>query len=262
MKVSEIECKTALSPSGIYGWVHALNPYRGCMHGCRYCFAPNIIRQPRATWGTYVKVKKNIPTVLAKELKKLTPALVGVSSVTDPYQEIEEKYHITRYCLEQLLKYKFPVSVITKSPLVLRDIDLLRKFTYSEITVTITTLDEKISNKLEPNAPSISERLDALRKLSNEGFNTYAFLGPLLPSLDPDQVTAFIEKIQATGVKTIMVDTLNLKPGVWSDVKKSLNDFPNIKDIFYKRLFQDLNYYPKIFKKIESECIRCGMNFE
>ena len=262
MKITEMECKTALSRSGIYGWVYALNPYRGCMHSCRYCFAPNIIRQPRATWGEEVKVKKNIPNILAKELKHLTPALVGVSSVTDPYQKIEEKYKITRSCLEQLLKYKFPVSIITKSPLVIRDIELFKKFSYSEITITITTPDNRLSNLLEPKAPSTAERIEALTKLSDEGLNTYAFIGPLLPSLEPEQVPEFIDQIKSTGVKTIMVDTLNLKPGIWQDVESALGKIPEIRDKFYRRLFKEPEYYPDMFDHIEAECIRHGVNFD
>ncbi|WP_455391953.1 radical SAM protein [[Eubacterium] cellulosolvens] len=262
MKISEMSSKTALSRSGIYGWVYALNPYRGCMHGCKYCYASNIIRQPRASWGTEVKVKKNIPTILSKELKRLTPALVGISSVTDPYQEIEKEYNITRYCLEQLLKFKFPISIITKSPLVIRDIELFKKFSYSEITITITTLDEQLSRILEPNAPSTTKRLEALTKLSAEGLNTYAFLGPLLPALEPDQVPEFINQIKSTGVKTIMVDTLNLKPGIWQDVEKALENLPATRDLFYRRLFQEPEYYPEIFNLIDSECIRHGINFE
>jgi DNA repair photolyase len=232
------------------------------MHGCKYCYAPNILRQRRDDWGESVQVKKNIPVVLGKELKKLKPALVGISSVTDPYQDIEDKYKLTRYCLEQLLKFKFPVSMITKSPLILRDIDLLSKFDYSEITITITTLDQSISNILEPNAPTISKRLDALTKLSDSGFNTYAFIGPLYPTLEPEQVQGFIERIAETGVQTIMVDTLNLKPGIWPNVEKALSLEPELKEIFHSRLFKDRKYYTKIINQIENTCSKIGINFE
>jgi DNA repair photolyase len=200
--------------------------------------------------------------VLAKELKRQTQGLVGVSSVTDPYQRIEEKYQLTRYCLEQLLRYKFPVSIITKSPLILRDIELIKKFSYSEITITVTTTDDKVSKILEPFAPTISKRLEALTELSNEGLNTYAFLGPLYPTLEPDMVPEFIEQIEATGVKTIMVDTLNLKPGIWPDVERALNSMPEIKDVFHQRLFKDKEYYPTIFELIRKECNNRRVSFE
>ncbi len=262
MKITEISCKSALSPSGIYGWVYALNPYTGCEHGCRYCYAPNILRVKRQEWGEYVKVKRNLPIVLAQELKKKPPGLVGLSSVTDPYQPIEKNMNITRYSLELLLKHKFPVSLITKSPLVLRDLDLLTQFEYNEVTLTITTLDEVLSKILEPNAPPPSSRLAALDKLGNEGLNTYAFLGPLYPNLELQEVPDMIDAIAATGVGTIMVDTLNLKPGIWSDVKAALAGEPALQDTFYRRLFIEKDYYRNIFQDLESYCRKVGVKFE
>jgi DNA repair photolyase len=262
MKISEIQCKTALSRSGIYGWQFTINPYRGCEHSCKYCYAPNILRVSRSTWGSFVDVKKNIPTILSKELKRTKPALVGISSVTDPYQPLEEKYKVTLYCLEQLQKNKFPISIITKSPLILRDIDVLKKFEHSEITISISTLDDSISRILEPKAPTIKQRLDALTKLSAEGFNTYAFLGPLLPILNTENVSEMISRVADTGVNTIMVDSLNLKPGIWDDINEAFINEPEIKDIFNLRLFSDKNYYKNIFNQIKNECENRGINFE
>jgi len=264
MNVSETVCKSALSRSGIYGWVYALNPYRGCEHACRYCYTPNILRLPRSSWGTFLEVKKNIPTVLAKELKQLKPALVGISSVTDPYQKCEEQFQVTRYCLEQLIKFKFPVSIITKSPLILRDLDLLGRLTHVEITITITTLDDRLAQLLEPKAPAITERLGALKILSEHGLNTYAFLGPLLPTLEPEEVPEFIARLSETGVKSVMTDTLNLKPGVWQAITSTLEATPGmetVKKLFQHRLFLDKKYYPTIFSLIRSECNKNGLNF-
>ncbi|MCK5562127.1 MAG: radical SAM protein [Thermoplasmata archaeon] len=262
MKITEINCKSALSPSGIYGWVYALNPYTGCEHSCRYCYAPNILRIRRQEWGEFVKVKRNLPTVLARELKRKPPGLVGISSVTDPYQPIEAKLNITRYAIELLLKHKFTVSLITKSPLILRDLDLITQFEYNEVTLTITTLDEVLCKILEPNAPPPRSRLKALEKLSNEGLNTYAFIGPLLPTLELQEVPEMIDAIAATGVGTIMVDTLNLKPGIWSDVEAALVDYPEIRDVFYKRLFVEKDYYRNIFQEIETYCRKVGVAFK
>lgn len=262
LKITEKECKTALSYSGIYGWNYTINPYRGCLHGCKYCYAPNILRVPRASWGTYVEVKKNIPKILSKELKRHTPGLVGMSSVTDPYQKLEEKFKLTRYCLEQLLRFNFPVSIITKSPLILRDIDILKKFQYSEITISISTMDEQLSNILEPNAPKLTERIDALTLLNDEGLNTYAFFGPLLPTLELDQVTELIQKISQTGVKSVMVDSLNLKPGIWPQLKNALEEYPEIRKNFYNRLQVDRDYYPKVFSLIKDKVEAKGLKFE
>jgi DNA repair photolyase len=261
MKITEINSKSALTPSGIYGWVYSLNPYTGCEHGCTYCYAPNILRVKRQEWGQYVKVKRNLPVVLAQELKKKPPGLVGISSVTDPYQPIEEKLNITRYSLELLLKHEFPVSLITKSPLIVRDIDLITQFDYNEVTLTVTTLDEKLSKILEPRAPDPSSRLEALKKLSQEGLNTYAFVGPLYPTLEPEDIPEFIDNIAGTGVGMIMVDKLNLKPGIWKDLETVLEVHPELRDVFYDRLFADKNYYQNIFAEIEAYCNKTGVKF-
>jgi DNA repair photolyase len=262
MKYIEKACKTALSHSGIYGWEYVINPYRGCEHGCKYCYAPNIVKTSRTTWGQEVEVKKNIPNILAKELKNKKPKLVGLSSVTDPYQPLEEQFRLTRYCLEQLLRYKFPISIITKSPLILRDIDLLKRFEYSEITISISTINNKISHLIEPKAPSVRVRLEALEKLSENGLNTYAFLGPLLPIVEPEEIPEFVETLQQTGVKTIMVDTLNLKPGIWSDIEQFLKNERYTLEKIRNRLFNNKNYYPDIFNLIKKECETRKINFE
>jgi DNA repair photolyase len=265
IKITETSCKHALSRSGIYGWCYTINPYRGCGHSCVYCYAPNIIKAPRVDWGLYIEVKKNMPNILAKELKRLgidKKGLTGLSSVTDPYQKIEEKYNLTRYCLEQLLKYQIPISIITKSPLVIRDIDLINKFDHAEVTISISTLDEQLAQIMEPKAPSIGSRLEALKSLSDDGLNTYAFLGPLLPVVDPRDIPDIMESIFKTNVGTVMMDSLNLKPGIWDALSQALNDYPGLRDIFKQRLFKNKNYYLEISDSIKRECLKNDVNFE
>ena len=94
MKIREVKCKSALSSSSLPGLDYSLNPYRGCQHNCAYCYVPNVLRIQRKEWGSFVEVKTNIPVVLSKELKKKKPGVVGLSTVTDPYQPIEKKYHL------------------------------------------------------------------------------------------------------------------------------------------------------------------------
>ena len=98
--------------------------------------------------------------------------------------------------------------------------------------------------------------------LSSEGLNSYAFLGPLLPVLEHEDVHAFIDRLAGTGVQTVMVDTLNLKPGIWPSIEKALEGFPEIKNKFQERLFNNKNYYPMIIDKIRSECLRQGLKVE
>jgi DNA repair photolyase len=132
-------------------------------------------------WGSFVDVKMNAPELLSKQLKRAQRGTVMLSSVTDPYQPAEAKYKLTRKCLEALALYQFPVSILTKSPLVLRDMDIITDINDIEVGLTITTDNDKVRKIFEPDAPPISARIDALKKLHNEGISTYVFIGPLLP---------------------------------------------------------------------------------
>ena len=168
MKITEVECKSALSSSSLPGLDYSLNPYRGCQHNCAYCYVPNVLRISRLEWGGFVEIRKNMPLILAKELKNKKSGVVGISTVTDPYQPMEKKYNLTRYCLEQLLIHDFPVFIQTKSKLVLRDLDLISKFSNAEIMFSIGTLNEDERKILEPGASSINDRLNTLKKCSDE----------------------------------------------------------------------------------------------
>lgn len=149
-------------------------------------------------------VKINTPEILQKQLKRARMGRVMVSSVTDAYQPIESKYKLTRQCLEILLQSQFPVDILTKSPLVLRDIDLIKKFKDIEVGITITTHDEKISRVFEPNAPSIMARMRTLNTLHDNRIKTYAFIGPVLP-MNPETLS---EKINPH-VDSIIIDRMN-----------------------------------------------------
>ena len=127
-----------------------------------------------------------------------------ISSVTDPYQPIENKYKLTRQCLEVLLLYQFSIDILTKSPLVLRDLDLIEKFKETEVGITITTDDDEIRKIFEPTAPPIGARIHALKTLCEKGINTYAFIGPLLP-MNPE---ALSEKI-GPHIHSVLIDRMN-----------------------------------------------------
>jgi len=207
MHISPIIAKSILNKTGIPGFSYCLNPYIGCQHGCRYCYASFITKRfsPHAErWGEFVDVKINAPIVLAKEIKRARKGLVYVSSITDPYQPVEGEYGLTRKCLELLLGSQFPVNIQTKSPLVLRDLDLLRKFEDIEVGMTITTDDERIKKLFEPSAPSISSRISALKRLREEGIKSYAFIAPMLP-LNPRKIIELLGK----AVDYILIDKMN-----------------------------------------------------
>src|SRR5512136_356476 len=160
--VKEIRAKSILSPSKIYPWV--INPYTGCQHGCSYCYARFMKRVTghREPWGEFVDVKINAPDLLKVEIKKKKRGRVWISGVCDPYQPLEAHYKLTRQCLEILVQHHWPVVIQTRSPLVLRDIDILRGAPDVEVGFSVTTADDSIRKLFEPRAPSIDARIQAL----------------------------------------------------------------------------------------------------
>jgi DNA repair photolyase len=155
-------------------------------------------------WGSFVDVKINAPEVLRRQLKRIKRGNIIISSVTDPYQPAEAKYKITRKCLEALAPCQLPVSILTKSPLVLRDIDIISRFKDIEVGLTITTDDDKMRRIFEPEAPPVPARIDALKKLHKAGISTYVFIGPLLP-MNPESLAGQISPF----VNRILIDRMN-----------------------------------------------------
>jgi DNA repair photolyase len=206
LTIREIDVQTVLSKSGIPGVDYCINPYVGCFNGCRYCYATFMKRYTghREAWGSFVDVKVNGPEVLHRQIRKAPKGKVMISSVTDPYQPTEEKYRLTRQCLGILLRYQFPVDILTKSPLVLRDVDLIKEFKEIEVGITVTTDDETIKGIFEPQAPSIDTRIHTLKTLYENGVKTYAFIGPLLP-MNPE---ALSERINPY-VQSVLIDRMN-----------------------------------------------------
>lgn len=206
MIIQEIKAKTILVRSRITEKAYCLNPYIGCQHGCRYCYATFMKRFTghKEEWGKFVDIKINAPLLLAKELSRAQKWEIIISSVTDPYQPLERRYKLTRQCLEILLKQQFPISILTKSSLVLRDIDLLTRFDQCEVGLTISTDKDRIRRLFEPFSPAISERIRALRKLHRQGMRTYAFIGPILPQ-KPEQLA---QQLLGT-VDFVYIDRMN-----------------------------------------------------
>jgi len=206
VKIREIFSKSILTKTAISGFDYCLNPYVGCGHGCLYCYASFIKRFTghKEPWGYFVDVKINAPNLLFKQIKRATPCIVALSTITDPYQPLEKHYKLTRRCLEILLDYQFPINILTRSSLCLRDIDLFKKFNEIEVGVTITTNDDNIRRIFEPRSPSIQLRIDALKSLQQENIKTYAFIGPILP-LDPLKLVEMLKGI----VNEILIDRMN-----------------------------------------------------
>lgn len=216
--IREIFGKNILTKTGIEGYDYCINPYVGCAHGCRYCYASFMKRftghlEP---WGEFVDVKVNAPEVLRRQLQRARVGSVLIGTVTDPYQPVEKHYRITRGCLEALLERQFSVNVLTRSPLCVRDLDLFKKFEDFTIGLSITTDSEKIKKVFEPHSPSIQVRIQALQTLHREGVRTYAFIGPMLP-LNPDRLLETLTGI----MDEVLIDRLNYSNKVKSLYRKA-----------------------------------------
>jgi DNA repair photolyase len=185
MIVNEISAKTVLSKSKVFDY--AVNPYVGCEHKCTYCYARYIKRFTGHTeeWGDFVDVKVNAAELLEREVQRKRVARVWVSGVCDPYQPLEKLYELTKRCLEVLSAHQWPVTIQTKSPLVLRDRPLLRTFNDVEVGFTITTAEERVKKIFEPNTPSIEKRIRTLGELKSIGVRTFAMIAPMLPEPEP-----------------------------------------------------------------------------
>ena len=212
MKYVEIYVKTALSKSGLESTDYALNPYKGCEHRCVYCYSPYVIHMPLEEWNGVVYVKRNLPTVLDKELKK-KKGFITIGTVTDAYQPAEKKYEITRKSLEVLRRHRRDISILTKSSLILRDIDIIERIPHAEIGVTITTLQEEWRRKIEPNASSIDERLRILEEFRGKAI-TYAFIGPIFPDILMDDLPELLNLLKEFGVSYVIFDRFRYKEGM------------------------------------------------
>ncbi|MCL6090704.1 MAG: radical SAM protein [Candidatus Thermoplasmatota archaeon] len=183
MKIVEYEAKKGISRSNLPELDYAVNPYSGCQHRCLYCFAINFTSVPEAreNWGKVVYAKTNIVKLLKQEINGLRRGIVGISTITDPYQPAEAKYKLTGGTVELLAKNGFRVTIQTKSPLARRDIEIFKRYRNSlDLGVTITTLDRRKAMIIEPQTPSPQERSRLLIDLKEEKIPTWIFLGPII----------------------------------------------------------------------------------
>lgn len=193
------------------GFEASINPYRGCEHGCVYCFARPTHEYLGFSAGldfeTKIMVKENLPELLRKELssRKWKPQTIVMSGVTDCYQPIERKLKLTRRCLEVLAEFRNPVAIITKNFLVTRDLDLYRelaKFNAVWVNISVTTLDEKLTPKLEPRASLPKHRLAAIRALSDAGVSVNVLVAPVIPGLTDHEIPAIIKAAREAGAQS------------------------------------------------------------
>jgi len=247
MKIAEVYCKNALSRSKISGMDYALNPYIGCEHGCVYCYAEFMKKYTnhKEEWGEFVDAKINIVDRLRQQIKRTKPGTIMIGTVTDAYQPIEEKYQLTRRCLEILADFDFPIHIQTKSDLVLRDVDILKWIKNKEVGFTITCIDPKIEELFEPKASKLEKRFEALRRLKENNIPVFVFFGPILPffSDNKESIESLLERLKNLGIGEIYFDKMNYVGAKWRKIRTFLEvNFPYALN-YYKSVANDGKSY-------------------
>lgn len=251
MEIKEIEAKSILVKSNLPGADYVINCYTGCAFGCSYCYASfmgRFVGKKISDWGEYVYAKVNAPELLEKDLQKLKNKGEGItvllSSVTDPFQAAETKYKLSEKCLKVLADYDFEgtVSILTKSPTVLKVLPLLKQLKNIDVGITITTTDDKISHYFEKFAPNASARINTLTKLNEAGIKTYAFLGPLLPHFvaEKEKLKELLDAIYKTGTRRLFIEHINLASYIKERMLRELKDIdPDFLKKFYSSQSRD-----------------------
>jgi DNA repair photolyase len=264
-KYSSMKCKTALSPSRLPGLKYSLNPYLGCEHGCAYCYSPSTFRDEwmGLNWGKFVRAKNNIVEVLEHEVTRKPKGTAGVSTVTDPYQPLEAKLELTRKCIEILSEHDFPVSIQTKSSLVLRDADLISPEKF-DVGVTITTMDRGLASKIEPRASPPDARVQVLDEFSSRGVKTWIFLGPIIPEVnDGEDSLGRIIEIAGRTKSRLMYDKLNLKRWVLDRAAPLIEqEIPGLAERLPALLSMNSEWWRKTYSAVESICKELGVQYE
>lgn len=240
--------KTILSrnDSPDIGFEYSLNPYRGCEHGCIYCYARPTHEYLGFSAGldfeSRILVKERAPDLLRKALlsPRWKPQVIVLSGVTDPYQPIERKLRITRRCLEVLAEFRNPVAIITKNHLVTRDLDLLmelNRFQACGVYLSITSVSASLSARMEPRASTPRRRFEALRELSAAGIPCGVMAAPIIPGLNDEQIPAILESAAEAGARRAGYILVRLPHGLRELFSDWLaTHFPDRRDRVLNRL--------------------------
>ena len=247
----EIRATQALSSSKLSDYV--VNPYLGCSHGCKYCYVQRYFRSrvtPPAPWGDETYARINIGDLARRETRTKSPGRVLLSSMCDAYQPMESRYRLTRSVLECLIEGRFPISVLTKSSLVLRDIDILAEGEATEVTFSVSSLDPKIHRAFEPRATPPNGRLEALRAVLDSGVKGGLFVAPHIPSADSfdSQYMLLFERVVEFGLKELTFDSLNYSSVMKRAIMRTYeSEYPQGKGSFV-RLLEDPGAYDRMWR--------------
>jgi DNA repair photolyase len=251
----EEPCRSALNRVRGMPFEWSLNPYMGCAHRCTFCyvraFEARADRPSDDRYGASIRVKTNVAEVLRRELARPSwdPSPIAIGAATDPYQPAEGRYRLTRACIEVLGDAANPFSLITRGPLVVRDIDVLAAAARrAEVSVTfsVPTLDREIWRRTEPGTPPPHQRLRAVKALVDAGIKASVGMAPLLPGLSdrPELMAQVVREARAAGATGIWANLLYLKPGTREHFLAALErDWPELLPE-YERLYAGRAYLP------------------
>ena len=248
MKISTTQSKDILVRSKLPASDYVANPYVGCTHNCRYCYASFMKRFTGhdEEWGSFLDVKEYSSDKLPRDLKGKT---VLLSSVTDPYNPYESKYHKSREVLELLSRTDAHIEILSKSDLMLRDMDLLKKIPGLSVGISLNTLDESFRRDMEPGAPSVERRIKVLETLHAEGINTYLFISPIFPYIT--DIRPIIDAVSGSADK-ICFENLNLRGAAKKEILAYIEKkYPQYLD-GYRRIYSegDISYWQQLEAEI------------
>lgn len=273
----EIECKSIINrvqaPGMPFKWT--INPYRGCQHACVYCFARGTHQYLGYDSGrdfeSRIIVKTNAAEVLRQQLRRpgWNRELIVLGSACDPYQQAETKYGITRGILEVLLQYAQPVHMLTKSSMVLRDLELwarLARVADAQVAFSVPTLDEEVWRKLEPGTARPTKRLQALRRLADAGVSCGLMLAPIVPGVTDDE--AHLEEVIRAavehGASFVAPNVLHLRPGTKEWFMPALRAaYPHLLlryQRFYRGSYAPRRYTDEVLAKVAELREKWGLN--
>jgi DNA repair photolyase len=252
----EEPCKSGLNPVSGMPFAWSLNPYTGCVHQCTFCYVRAYERRADRPsgdeYGRIIRVKINIVAVLRRELARPSwrREQVAIGAATDPYQPAEGRYRLTRGCLEALATARTPFSIVTRGPLIVRDVDVLHAAARRadvEVHVSIPTLDEAVWRRTEPGTAPPRQRLRAVRTLVQAGIRTGIGMAPILPGISdrPEQLRAVVRAARDAGATHLWCNVVHLRPGTREHFLAHLaRDWPEERER-YEQLFAKSAYMPR-----------------
>jgi len=259
--IGEIKAKSIITKSGL-DVDYVINPYVGCQHSCIYCYARFMKRftNHHEPWGQFLDVKINAPELIPKNNKKYENKSIFISSVTDPYQPAERKYKLMRGILERLISLEPDLCILTKSDLIIRDIDLLKRFKKCIAGVSLSLSDDKIRKEVEPFAASVERRINAVKQLKKAGIQTFIFISPMFPELTDWK--GIIEKTK-NFIDEYWFENLNLYPSLRYNIFQWLkNHHPELVKKYREIYFTKNNYWEEVEKEIKDFGQKNNLNFK